>query len=95
MRDWAVLIGSDRDREVKMMWAHAGRDRMMGCLFALFVGCSPRLAHRAELGEMSCRVFRYQPAKRRPVRSSSCARRGPAARRAGRRQEAVPERRYG
>ena len=43
MRDWAVLIGSDRDREVKVMWAHAGRDRMMGCLFALFVGCSPRL----------------------------------------------------
>ena len=26
MRDWAVLIGSDRDREVKVMWAHAGRD---------------------------------------------------------------------
>jgi len=43
LRDWAVLIGSDRDREVKVMWAHAGRDRMMGCLFALFVGCSPRL----------------------------------------------------
>jgi len=26
LRDWAVLIGSDRDREVKVMWAHAGRD---------------------------------------------------------------------
>ena len=41
---------------------------MMGCLFALFIGCSPRLAHRAELGEMSCRIFRNQLAKRRPVR---------------------------